>query len=72
MADTIRYSPSVREFVQQLRTFFAAAGIATEACFDRWVWEATGRSRPQRQRRKVTSIRQAFKRARGQRRRAAR
>jgi hypothetical protein len=61
---------TVREFVQQLRTFFAAEGIATEACFDRWVFEAIEPRRP-RLCRKVTSIRQALKRARSQRRIAA-
>lgn len=71
MADTIRFSPSVREFIQQLRTFFATEGIATEACFDRWVWEATN-ARRLRQCRTVISIRQALKRARAQHRRAAR
>ena len=70
MADTIRFSPSVREFVQQLKTFFVAEGIATEPCFDRWIFEAT-KPNPRRRFRKVTSIRQALKRARTQRRIAA-
>jgi hypothetical protein len=62
---------SVREFTEQLRTFFAANGIATEACFDRWIFEATG-PKPPRPCRAVTSIRQALKRARAQQRKAAR
>jgi len=62
---------TVQEFAQQLRTFFAAEGIATEACFNRWVFEATKPSVPRRHR-KVTSIRPALKRARIQRRKAAR
>jgi hypothetical protein len=71
MAERIRYSPKVREFTEQLRAFFAAEGIATEACFDRWVWEATN-ARELRECRKVISIRQVLKRSRDQRRRAAR
>jgi hypothetical protein len=69
VVETICFSPATREVIQQLKSFFVAEGIATPDCFDKWVWEATGPKRPQ-QCRKVTSIRQAFKRALAQRRRA--
>lgn len=66
-----RVSRATREFIQQLRTFFATEGIATEACFDRWVFEATEPRRLRRYR-KVTSIRQTLKGTRAQQQRAAR
>jgi hypothetical protein len=67
VAETMRLSPSVREFISQLRVFFVANEIATEPCFDRWIFEATKPISAQR-RRKVTSIGHALKRARAQRR----
>ncbi len=65
--------PAVRKFSQQLKDFFVAEGIATEACFDLWTWQSAQRAiaysatRP-----KVIPFRKAHKRARTQKRRVAR
>lgn len=56
---------SARGFVRQLKAFFVTAGIATDACFDRWVWEAIGQGRAHHPS-KVVSFRRAPKRAQRQ------
>ena len=72
MPSTKRISPAVQEFIGQLRTFFVAEGIATEPCFDLWIWEATRLKRPEQRRSNVTSIVRALKKARVRRRRGER
>ncbi len=65
--------PAVRKFSQQLRDFFVAEGIATEACFDLWIWQSTQRAIAHSPtRRKVIPFRKVHKRVRTQKGRAAR